>query len=73
MVSFITIASLFSGIAFAWLPQDRDLFAFNASRFDGQESFKETSDGSRGFERRFKPSLPNGVTKIRGVNFGGKL
>ncbi|KAI0179817.1 glycoside hydrolase family 5 protein [Hypoxylon sp. FL1284] len=45
----------------AWLPQDRDLEAFNQTlRFEK-------------LGKRFKPSLPNGVTKIRGVNFGGWL
>ncbi|KAK9443383.1 beta-1,6-glucanase [Metarhizium brunneum] len=45
----------------AWLPQDRDLQAFNqTARFEK-------------LGKRFKPSLPNGVTKIRGVNFGGWL
>lgn len=43
----------------AWLPQDRDLAAFNqTARFEK-------------LGKRFEPSLPNGVTKIRGVNFGG--
>lgn len=45
----------------AWLPQDRDLAAFNQTlRFEK-------------LGKRFEPSLPNGVTKIRGVNFGGML
>ncbi|EFY84753.1 hypothetical protein J3459_014031 [Metarhizium acridum] len=45
----------------AWLPQDRGLQAFNqTARFEK-------------LGKRFKPSLPNGVTKIRGVNFGGWL
>ncbi|OTA59625.1 glycoside hydrolase family 5 protein [Hypoxylon sp. EC38] len=45
----------------AWLPQDRDLTAFNQTlRFEK-------------LGKRFEPSLPNGVTKIRGVNFGGWL
>ncbi|KAI1773138.1 glycoside hydrolase family 5 protein [Hypoxylon cercidicola] len=45
----------------AWLPQDRDLDAFNQTlRFEK-------------LGKRFEPSLPNGVTKIRGVNFGGWL
>lgn len=44
----------------AWLPEEQDLAAFNASRFDS-------------LDKRFKPTLPNGVNKIRGVNFGGML
>lgn len=44
----------------AWLPQDRDLAAFNQTlRFEK-------------LGKRFEPSLPSGVTKIRGVNFGGE-
>lgn len=53
------VLALMSTTAYAWLPQDRDLAAFNASRFDS-------------LDKRFKPTLPNGVTKIRGTNFGGK-
>ncbi|KAI0011707.1 glycoside hydrolase family 5 protein [Xylariaceae sp. FL0662B] len=45
----------------AWLPEGRDLAAFNqTARFEQ-------------LGKRFKPALPNGVTKIRGVNFGGWL
>lgn len=49
-----------AGVAHAWLPEDRDLAAFNmTARFEQ-------------LGKRFKPSLPSGVSKIRGVNFGGK-
>lgn len=42
----------------AWLPEDRDLLAFNqTARFEQ-------------LGKRFT-SLPSGITKIRGVNFGG--
>ncbi|KAH8171776.1 cellulase (glycosyl hydrolase family 5) domain-containing protein [Sarocladium implicatum] len=45
----------------AWLPQSRDLPAFNqTARFEQ-------------LGKRFEPSLPDGVTKIRGVNLGGWL
>ncbi|KAK8036289.1 glycoside hydrolase family 5 [Apiospora rasikravindrae] len=59
----VTLASILLACAVdAWLPQDRsDLAAFNQSRHAGD------------LETRFKPHLPNGVTKIRGVNFGGWL
>ena len=44
----------------AWLPEDHELAAFNqTARFEK-------------LGRRWEPSLPSGVTKIRGVNFGGK-
>lgn len=52
---------LLASTVYAWLPQDRDLAAFNqTARFEK-------------LGKRFEPSLPNGVTKIRGVNFGGRL
>lgn len=54
-----SVLALMSTTAYAWLPQDRDLAAFNASRFDS-------------LDKRFKPTLPNGVSKIRGTNFGGR-
>ncbi|KAK7959085.1 beta-1-6-glucanase [Apiospora aurea] len=59
----VTIASiLLACVVDAWLPQDRsDLAAFNQSRYVGE------------LGKRFQPHLPNGVTKIRGVNFGGWL
>ncbi|KAF4458608.1 SPR1-exo-13-beta-glucanase precursor [Fusarium albosuccineum] len=51
---------LFSA-AHAWLPHEHELEAFNqTARFEQ-------------LGKRFKPSLPNGITKIRGVNFGGWL
>ncbi|KAI0868549.1 beta-1,6-glucanase [Hypoxylon argillaceum] len=57
-----TLTTLFlAGAAYAWLPQDRDLAAFNmTARFEK-------------LGKRFQPSLPSGVTKIRGVNFGSWL
>ncbi|KAI0805060.1 glycoside hydrolase family 5 protein [Xylaria sp. FL0064] len=56
------LAPLFlAGAAHAWLPQDRELAAFNmTARFEK-------------LGKRFEPSLPSGVTKIRGVNFGSWL
>lgn len=45
----------------AWLPQDRDLAAFN-------QTARHEALG-----KRYMPKLPNGVTKIRGVNFGGMV
>ncbi|GAP88873.2 putative beta- -glucanase [Rosellinia necatrix] len=56
------LAPLFlAGAAHAWLPQDRDLEAFNmTARFEK-------------LGKRFQPSLPSGVSKIRGVNFGSWL
>ena len=60
MRSSILTPILLAGAAQAWLPQDRDLAAFNqTARFEQ-------------LGKRFQPSLPSGVTKIRGVNFGGK-
>ncbi|KAJ3148165.1 hypothetical protein HK101_002173 [Irineochytrium annulatum] len=54
-------AALLASVADAWTPQDRDLAAFNmTARLEK-------------LGKRFQPSLPNGVTKIRGVNFGGWL
>ncbi|KAK6063227.1 endo-beta-1,6-glucanase [Seiridium cupressi] len=52
---------LLAGAAHAWLPEERDLPAFNqTARFEK-------------LGKRFDPSLPSGITKIRGVNFGGWL
>jgi hypothetical protein len=52
---------LVAGAVHAWLPQDRELQAFNqTARFEQ-------------LGKRFEPTLPSGDTKIRGVNFGGKL
>lgn len=51
---------LLAGVAQAWRPEDRDLAAFNmTARFEQ-------------LGKRFQPSLPNGINKIRGVNFGGE-
>ncbi|KAI5457569.1 glycoside hydrolase superfamily [Mariannaea sp. PMI_226] len=52
---------LFLNSVQAWLPQDRDLAAFNQTARFAQ------------LGKRFEPSLPSGITKIRGVNFGGWL
>lgn len=54
----LSSVALFASSVLAWLPEERDLAAFNISRFDT-------------LEKRFQPTLPNGVSKIRGVNFGG--
>lgn len=51
---------ILAGSASAWLPHERDLAAFNQTARHEQ------------LGKRFKPNLPSGVTKIRGVNFGGK-
>lgn len=56
---YYILAHLLACAVNAWLPQDRDLTAFNQSvRFEK-------------LGKRFEPQLPNGITKIRGVNFGG--
>jgi hypothetical protein len=56
----VLVSTLFATAAYAWLPQDHDLAAFNqTARFEK-------------LGKRFKPTLGQGVTKIRGVNFGGK-
>ncbi|KAI3400868.1 hypothetical protein diail_1557 [Diaporthe ilicicola] len=58
--SVLTSALLASTVT-AWFPHDRDLQAFNqTARFER-------------LGKRFKPSLQNGINKIRGVNFGGWL
>ncbi|RFU81723.1 spr1-exo-1,3-beta-glucanase precursor [Trichoderma arundinaceum] len=55
----IVAPALLAGTAYAWLPQERDLAAFNqTARFEK-------------LGKRFEPSLASGITKIRGVNFGG--
>lgn len=58
----MTIASILLACGVdAWLPQHRgDLAAFNQSR-----RMEELG-------KRFEPQLHDGVTKIRGVNFGGE-
>lgn len=55
----VLASALIAPVVRAWLPMDRDLAAFNQTT-----RFAELG-------KRFEPSLPNGVTKIRGVNFGG--
>jgi hypothetical protein len=53
------VSLLLFGSVTAWLPHERDLAAFNqTARFEQ-------------LGKRFKPSLADGITKIRGVNFGG--
>lgn len=59
--SLIAPALLAATTVHAWLPQDRDLAAFN-------QTARHEALG-----KRYMPKLPNGVTKIRGVNFGGKF
>ena len=59
--SLIGPALLAATTVHAWLPQDRDLAAFN-------QTARHEALG-----KRFTPKLPNGVTKIRGVNFGGSF
>ena len=57
---YLTLIALLAPTIHAWLPQERDLAAFNqTARFEK-------------LGKRFQPSLPAGVTKIRGVNLGGK-
>ncbi|KAL6692395.1 glycoside hydrolase family 5 protein [Trichoderma pleuroticola] len=57
----IVAPAILAGTAFAWLPQDRELAAFNqTARFEQ-------------LGKRFEPALASGITKIRGVNFGGWL
>ncbi|KAH7128089.1 glycoside hydrolase family 5 protein [Dactylonectria estremocensis] len=54
-------AALLASAVHAWLPEDRDLAAFNqTARFEQ-------------LGKRFKPTLASGINKIRGVNFGGWL
>ncbi|KAK1754049.1 glycoside hydrolase [Echria macrotheca] len=61
MRSSVLSAGLLAGLAHAWLPHERHLPAFNISaRFEQ-------------LGKRWDPKLPSGVTKIRGVNFGGWL
>lgn len=56
----IVAPALLAGTAYAWLPLERDLAAFNqTARFEQ-------------LGKRFEPTLASGITKIRGVNFGGK-
>lgn len=53
------IPALLASTVQAWKPEDQDLAAFNmTARFEQ-------------LGKRFKPSLPSGINKIRGVSFGG--
>lgn len=52
-----------AGVAHAWLPQDDSHYL---------EAFNQTARFEK-LGKRFEPSLPSGVTKIRGVNFGSWL
>ncbi|KAK0702743.1 family 5 glycoside hydrolase [Lasiosphaeris hirsuta] len=54
-------AALLAGAAYGWLPHERELPAFNMSARYEQ------------LGKRWDPKLPSGITKIRGVNFGGWL
>ncbi|KAI0555596.1 beta-1,6-glucanase [Xylaria curta] len=56
---------LLAGAANAWMPQDRDLAAFNITA--------RLEQSGEQLDKRFKPTLPSGVSKIRGVNFGSWL
>ncbi|KAK3380861.1 glycoside hydrolase family 5 protein [Podospora didyma] len=53
--------ALLAGLASAWLPHERELPAFNMSARYEQ------------LGKRWNPHLASGITKIRGVNFGGWL
>ncbi|KAI1319330.1 glycoside hydrolase family 5 protein [Xylariaceae sp. FL0255] len=53
--------AILAGSVQAWMPHERDLAAFNQTH-----RFHELG-------KRWEPSLPSGVTKIRGVNFGSWL
>ena len=61
MRSSVLFAALLAGIAYGWLPHERELPAFNMSARYEQ------------LGKRWVPQLPSGITKIRGVNFGGWL
>lgn len=61
MVQYSVLLPLLIGSASAWLPQERELAAFNqTARFEQ-------------LGKRFEPHLASGITKIRGVNFGGNI
>lgn len=62
MKSAILASALLAGAAHAWVPADRELSAFNV-----------TARATGPLDKRFKPALASGVSKIRGVNFGGWL
>src|SRR6478735_10787420 len=53
------VSLLLVGSATAWLPHQHELAAFNQTARHEQ------------LGKRFKPNLADGITKIRGVNFGG--
>lgn len=56
----VLVPTLLATAVSAWLPHEHELAAFNqTARFDQ-------------LGKRFQPSLPSGINKIRGVNFGGK-
>ncbi|GAB1315596.1 hypothetical protein MFIFM68171_05806 [Madurella fahalii] len=59
--SVLSAALLAAGVAHGWLPHERELVAFNTSARYEQ------------LGKRWDPKLPSGITKIRGVNFGGWL
>lgn len=53
------ILALLAIAAQAWRPDDQELAAFNmTARYEA-------------LGKRFQPSLPDGIRKIRGVSFGG--
>lgn len=55
----ILASALLANTVYAWLPVHQDLAAFNqTARFEQ-------------LGKRFKPTLGQGINKIRGVNFGG--
>ncbi|KAG6281119.1 hypothetical protein E4U48_007389 [Claviceps purpurea] len=57
----VLVPTLLATAVSAWLPHEHELAAFNqTARFDQ-------------LGKRFQPSLPSGINKIRGVNFGGWL
>lgn len=57
--SKIAATALLGNAVQAWRPEDQDLAAFNLTARYEQ------------LGKRFKPSLPNGINKIRGVSLGG--
>lgn len=59
MLSSTTIALALAASAYAWLPADKELTAFNTTARVGD------------LAARSLPTLPQGVTKVRGVNLGG--
>lgn len=59
---FLSLA-LAASVVKAWLPRDESHYL---------EAFNQTARFEK-LGKRFEPSLPSGVTKIRGVNFGSWL